>query len=225
MSPDWTRKTPRLDPLAWKPPVPLFVYWTKQDNAKKNTAVRLGRAGVVHLVTQQRDLPRRALLLDPTARRAISAQDLTHARSHGLAAIDCSWARVSATYREARRGFEARALPFLVAANPTRFGRPFELSTAEALAAALFILGEEDSAHQVMAPFKWGKTFFDVNEQPLLHYQQARTSEEVVAAQDLFLPPEQESVDPDDGVEGRPLQSRGEDGPPDDPVGEGRQVD
>lgn len=191
MSPDWSRRT-RTEPLAWRPPCPIYVHWTRQDNAKKNTAVRLGRAHLIHLVDSNRDLPRQGLLLDPTARRALSRADRSHAKHHGLAAVDCSWARVSATYRDVRRGFEPRALPFLVAANPTRFGRPFELSTAEALAGALFILGHDDAARELMKPFKWGETFFDVNREPLEQYAAAGSSDEVIAAQDLFLPGEDE---------------------------------
>lgn len=191
MSPEWTRRA-EAPPLAWNPPFPLAVYWTEQDDPKKNTAVRLGRSGLVHLVKERRALPRRAILLDPTARRALSKQDVDHAKRHGVAAIDCSWARVSATYRDARRGFEPRALPFLVAANPTRFGRPFELSTAEAFAAALYILGFQEESRRLLSVFKWGPTFFDVNAQPLLHYERAQTSQEIVEAQDLFLPQEGE---------------------------------
>ncbi len=195
MTPEWTRAVdPPGMPLAWEPPCRIVVHWTKQDNAKKNTAVRLARSGLIHLVESQRGLPRSALLLDPTARRALSQADRSHAKRYGLSAVDCSWARVSATYRELRRGFEPRALPFLVAANPTRFGRPFELSTAEALAAALYILGHEDAAKRLLQPFKWGPTFFDVNRQPLIHYAQAKNSEEVIAAQDLFLPSDEDQA-------------------------------
>lgn len=184
----------RPAPLAWEPPCRLVVYWARQDDPKKNTAVRLARAGLIELVEQPAGLPRRALLLDPTARRALSRADRDHVMRHGLGAVDCSWARVSATYREIRRGYEPRALPFLVAANPTRFGRPFELSTVEALAASLMILGFQEEAKILLGPFKWGPTFLDVNREPLAEYAKARTSEEVVEAQGLFLPEEGEPV-------------------------------
>lgn len=191
MTPEWTRRGAgrREVPLAWDPPVAIVVYWAKQDNPKRNTAVRLGRMHLIHLVDSPRDLPRKWLLLDPTAKRALSRADRGYARRFGLAAVDCSWAQVAETHRHVPGGLQRRALPFLVAANPTRYGRPFELSTAEALAAAFVILGFEDAARELLRPFKWGETFLELNREPLAAYAEAPSSAEVVEAQDGFLSP------------------------------------
>lgn len=185
---------PRMpkEPLAWAPPVEMTVFWAGQDDPKKNTAKRLGKHGLIHVVDTPRELPRKGILLDPFAKKALSREDLEEARAHGLLAIDCSWERVAATYKAARKGHECRALPFLVAGNPTKFGKPFQLSTAEALAAALVILGFRPEAEEMMQVFPWAKTFFDVNREPLEEYEEAETSADVVRAQELFLVDEEE---------------------------------
>ena len=80
-----------------------------------------------------------------------------------------------------------RALPFLVAANPINFGRPFRLTTVEAMAATLYILGEKEQARVILAPFRWGLRFLEVNAEPLEDYAQAKDSSEVVAIQALYM--------------------------------------
>lgn len=132
-------------------------------------------------------MPRASIILDPTAERALSRED---AREPGgtarpIAALDCSWAVLDAGVFGAWR--HHRALPYLVAANPTNYGRPLRLTSAEALAAACCILGEPDQAAAVLAPFRWGPHFLVLNREPLDEYAAAKDSTEVVAAQARYL--------------------------------------
>ena len=80
-----------------------------------------------------------------------------------------------------------RALPFLVAANPVNFGRPWRLTSVEAFAAALFILGEPDQAAVVLATQEWGSRFMELNEEPLSLYARAADSTEVIGIQEHYL--------------------------------------
>jgi len=78
-------------------------------------------------------------------------------------------------------------LPYLIASNPTNYGKPFILSSAEAFAAALFILGEREQSRAILSKFKWGDEFLRLNEGMLLAYSRARDSKEVVEMQKRFM--------------------------------------
>ena len=163
------------------------VYNARECDPKKCTAIRLHRVGKIHMVYRFEDLPAGAILLDPMAEKALSREDARVAERRGIIALDCSWKQIEQIAR-LRRNVQARCLPYLVAANPTHYGRPTTLSTAEALASALFILGERDRAEGILKSFKWGNTFLELNREPLEAYAGAKDSAEVVALQREFMP-------------------------------------
>ena len=80
-----------------------------------------------------------------------------------------------------------RSLPFLVAANPVNYGKPFRLTTAEALAGALTILGDRDRAAELLSKVGRNKTFLELNDEPLTRYAACADSSEVVAVQNEYL--------------------------------------
>lgn len=161
----------------------LVVYDARQCDPKRCTARKLGRFGLVSFVPRPSVLPRGSVLLTPTAERALSPADSGRAERHGLAVLDLSWKKES--FPPTPRA-HSRALPYLLAANPVNYGKPLTLSSAEAFAAALTILGHDDQAREVLSKFAWGEQFLALNREPLEAYRAARDSEGVVRAQADF---------------------------------------
>jgi len=103
--------------------------------------------------------------------------------------VDCSWNRL------ARRSLALdgdgpptprllrRRLPLLLAANPQHFGRLAELNTVEAFAAALYLVGAPGRAAEILAGFRGGTTFLELNRERLTAYRAAATSDEVRAVE------------------------------------------
>ena len=55
-----------------------------------------------------------------------------------------------------------------------------KVTTVEALAGAVYILGESDLTHTLLNKFKWGNTFFVLNENLLQDYSKARSESEIL---------------------------------------------
>lgn len=168
--------------------VPLFIYHAQQDDPKKCTARRMKKFGLAAMYETADRLPSGAILLDPTASKAISPADRRWARK-GLCVLDCTWGEVERIFPllESKR-MKGRALPYLLAANPVNYGKPFVLSSAEAFVAALFIMQYQEQARQVAAKFKWGETFLILNREPLEAYAAAKDSADVIKVQHEFMP-------------------------------------
>ena len=165
--------------------IPLHIYHADQCDPKKCTGKKLKKFGLVQMHTNVTQLPQGSILLDPFAKKALSPADKT-ARS--ITVLDCSWEEVERVFPALKRlGLRHRALPYLVAANPVNFGKPCKLGTAEAFAAALYILGKKNHAEKVMSKFRWGHTFLELNREPLDEYAAAKDSGEVVEIQAHYI--------------------------------------
>ena len=160
----------------------VYALMHHEDDPRKCTAARLVRAGEIRVARSVKKIPPGAVVLDPEAPKALSKEDFDAVTKHGLLVVDCSWNQLT-SFPRLRSGLRHRALPFLVAANPVNFGKPQRLCSAEAVAAALYILGEKDQARRAMSHFRWGGTFIEVNEELLEAYSLADTSADVVKVQ------------------------------------------
>ncbi|MBI5000613.1 MAG: DUF367 family protein [Euryarchaeota archaeon] len=161
----------------------LLIIKAGQCDPRKCTGARLARQ---RLVREVRYPPRGSIVLHPYAMKCISREDRAIAERRGLVVLDYSWNEVRDRFPKFS-GAEDRRLPFLVAANPTHYGRPRELSSAEALGAALWILGDEEGSHNVMRPFKWGETFLTINREMLGGYADANGAVGVDHIEAMFL--------------------------------------
>ena len=166
--------------------VNISVYHAKQCDPKKCTTLKLKRHNMVRVVHRVRWLPRGAVILNPFSDRAFSPADRGRVERRGLAAVDCSWIHVDEVFELSMRGV-SRCLPYLIAANPTNYGVPTKLSTVEALAAALYIVGFKEKAEQLLSKFKWGPNFIELNRELLDAYARAKNSAEVVELQKSFI--------------------------------------
>jgi pre-rRNA-processing protein TSR3 len=161
----------------------LFAFRDNSCDPRKCTVKRLEKWGMVRVFDSLARIPKSSLILDPTAEQALSPADRG---VPSITALDCSW-EVLDTGEVARWPLR-RALPYLVAANPVNFGRPLRLTSVEAFAAALYIVGETEQAKAVLSKFNWGIHFLELNADPLAEYAAAKNSTEVVAIQAAYMP-------------------------------------
>lgn len=147
----------------------------RQDDPSKCTAAKLARFG---LIQQVRFISQTTLLLNPFSKDFLSKSDAKF--SNSICAVDCSWENAEKVLKDRKLKYgKHRRLPAMLAANPTNYSKIGKLSSAEALAASLYILGHKERAELLLNKFKWGHTFLELNHNPLEDYSQANTSTKV----------------------------------------------
>jgi pre-rRNA-processing protein TSR3 len=124
------------------------------------------------------------LVLNPFAHRVLSSDDVS---AKGILAVDCSWNQAREIFFK-KLGGKHRRLPILLAGNPTNYARPGILSSVEAIAASLYILGETDEARRYLSLYKWGPTFETLNADPLEAYRTARDESKLLKREREFFP-------------------------------------
>jgi pre-rRNA-processing protein TSR3 len=167
----------------------LLIVLAGEDHPKACTGRRLLRWGRVVRVPREDARPPSPIVLDPYSATPLSAADREAAERGGLLAVDCSWNRLAArgAFPGAGLGNRSRGthrrLPILIATNPQHYGRVAELNTVEALSAALYILGRTEEAERLMAGFRGGDEFLEVNRTRLERYREAAIPDDVATAE------------------------------------------
>lgn len=170
-----------------KEKIRLIVYHTNDDDPKKCSAKKLARFNLVKLETNINKLPKNNILLNPLAEKSLSKEDLPIALKNGIMALDCSWKNVDKSFGILSKSNYSRALPFLVAANPINYGKPFKLTTLEAFIASLYILGQTEYAEKLTELYKWAPQFLILNKEPLEDYKNAENSTEIIKIMKQYI--------------------------------------
>jgi pre-rRNA-processing protein TSR3 len=157
----------------------------RQDDPFKCTAAKLAK---FHLAEPVKFIRKTSIVLNPFSAEPVLKKDTEIADS--VCAIDCSWERADEVLKHQRLASHGigRRLPAMLAANPTSYAKLGKLSSAEALAGALYILGEKALAAEMMEKFKWGHTFLELNSNLLDDYAKAETEEQVVQLEKEYFP-------------------------------------
>jgi pre-rRNA-processing protein TSR3 len=164
----------------------VYVLLLKQDDPRKCTAAKMTRHQLAKPIFRMKQIPQRSIVLNPFASEILLPSDRGLARENGLVAVDCSWERVEGVFAIRMKG-ETRRLPTLLAANPVNYAKPHKLSSVEALAAALMVMGYKETAARLLGLFKWGENFLTLNDQPLRSYSSANNATAMMEAEAQFF--------------------------------------
>ena len=168
--------------------VRIYVVRCGSDDPRRSTALKLVRKGLA-LKVPLSEAPRCGVLLTVFSERVLSPGDRDLVERCGVIVVDSSWKRDMEIIERLSRSWRGprRILPALIAGNPTNYGRVSMLSSAEAIAAALYITGFVEESQRVLSQFKWGRVFLELNKDLLEAYRRAPSVDEVLNIQAAFL--------------------------------------
>ena len=163
--------------------IPVLVYDKDQCDPKKCTAKRMEKFGLAKEVPLNR-IPPGSVVLSPFGEKTLSPADVKYAH-RGLVVLDLTWTHIDEIPHI--RGAKARKLPYLVAANPINWGKPWRLNSAEAVLASLIIMGQDEQAELFMPRFNWAPEFVTLNKALLDDYRTAKDSDDVQRMSDEYV--------------------------------------
>jgi pre-rRNA-processing protein TSR3 len=176
------------NPTSTRPTFIAAAWDLHHCDAKRCSGARLFRAGLLRPLHLGQKFS--GVVITPTGKSIISPADTPLLLQHGAAVVEASWNRMEEipwSRIGSHGGKNDRILPYLVAANPTNYGRPWKLNCAEALAAAFAICGQREWAEQVLEPFGWGEGFLEINDEVLDIYAACKDADEVKKAETDWL--------------------------------------
>ena len=151
----------------------LQVLMFYQDDPKKCTAAKMVKFGLAQNIKK---IGSKGLVLDPFSDKSLLPKDKS--LIHSIIGIDCSWNLADQAFSKNFSGIK-RKLPPLLAGNPVNYSKLNKLTTVEALSASLFILGFREQAMELLNKFKWGHTFYDLNQNLLEEYSKLENESQI----------------------------------------------
>jgi len=151
----------------------LQVLLFYQDDPKKCTAAKMVKFGLAQNIKK---IGSKGLVLDPFAEKILLPKD--NSLINSIVGIDCSWNLADHAFSQKFNGIK-RKLPPLLAGNPVNYSKLNKLTTVEALSASLFILGHEEQSLELLNKFKWGHTFYELNQNLLTDYSKAEDEKQI----------------------------------------------
>ncbi|KAF8961735.1 hypothetical protein BDZ97DRAFT_1827743 [Flammula alnicola] len=171
--------------------VPVAMWDFDHCDPRRCSGKKLSRLG---LIKELRVGSRfRGIVVSPKGKQVISPSDRDIILANGLAVVECSWARLDDVPFNKIASPHERLLPYLLATNPTNYGKPWRLNCVEALAAAFYITGFDSYAEKLLGSFGWGGSFYKVNRSFLERYKTCTTSADIDAIQEKIMAELEES--------------------------------
>ncbi|CAK4030733.1 RLI and DUF367 domain-containing [Lecanosticta acicola] len=168
-----------------RPPFKAAAWDLNHCDAKRCSGKRLMRLGLMReLHVGQKHA---GVVVSPKAKTILSPADKDVLEQYGAAVVEASWKRIDEVPFNRIGGPNPRLLPYLVAANPTNYGKPWRLNCVEALAACFYICGRKEWAEEILSTFSYGESFLEINEEVLDRYAACKDEEEVKKAEEAYL--------------------------------------
>ncbi|CAH2352143.1 18S rRNA aminocarboxypropyltransferase [[Candida] railenensis] len=166
-------------------PVKLAMWDFEHCDPKRCSGKKLERLGLIKNLRVGQKFS--GVVVSPNGKGVVCPDDREIVEGNGSAVVECSWARLDEVPFNKIGGKHERLLPYLVAANPVNYGRPWKLNCVEALAACFAIVGHLDWAAELLDNFSWGPAFLKINSELIEVYQKCTDSDSVNKAQDEWL--------------------------------------
>lgn len=168
-----------------RPPFKAAAWDLNHCDAKRCSGKRLMRLGLMReLHVGQKHS---GVVVSPKAKTILSPADKEILEQYGAAVVEASWKRIEEVPFNRIGGPNPRLLPYLIAANPTNYGKPWRLNCVEALAACFYICGRKEWAEEILSTFSYGESFLEINEEVLDRYAACKDEEEVKKAEEAYL--------------------------------------